>query len=47
MEILQTSRTTKHKSIEKKEMEILKTSRSTNIDFLAPFLRLQPEGTHI
>ena len=34
-----------YKTIMKKEMEILKTS-STNIDFLAPFLRLQPEGTH-
>ena len=36
-----------YKTSMKKEMEILKTSRSTNIDFLAPFLRLQPEGTHI
>ena len=36
-----------YKTSMKKEMEILKTSRSTNIYFLAPFLRLQPEGTHI
>ena len=36
-----------YKTSMKKEMEILKTRRSTNIDFRAPCLRLEPAGTHI